>query len=52
VGIGSGGAYATAAAKAMLDTTALSAAEIAEKALSVAADICIYTNHNIIVEEL
>jgi ATP-dependent HslUV protease subunit HslV len=52
VGIGSGGTYATAAARAMLDTTSLSAREIAEKALSVAADICIYTNHNIIVEEL
>ncbi|MDR2401789.1 MAG: ATP-dependent protease subunit HslV [Deferribacteraceae bacterium] len=52
VGIGSGGSYATAAAKAMLDATTMSAKEIAEKALSVAADICIYTNHNIIVEEL
>jgi ATP-dependent HslUV protease subunit HslV len=52
VAIGSGGAYALAAAKAMLATTDLSAKEIAEKALGIAADICIYTNHNIKIEVL
>jgi ATP-dependent HslUV protease subunit HslV len=50
--IGSGGPYAQAAAKALLENTDLSARDIAEKALNVAADICIYTNHNIVVEEL
>lgn len=52
VAIGSGGAYGLAAAKAMLSTTSLSAREIAEKSLMIAADICVYTNHNIIIEEL
>ncbi len=50
--IGSGGPYALAAAKAMLATTSLSAEEIAEKALHIAADICIYTNHNVNIEVL
>lgn len=50
--IGSGGPYAQAAAKALLENTDLPARDIAEKALHVAADICIYTNHNIVVEEL
>jgi len=44
--IGSGGAYAQAAARAMLDTTELSAQEIVEKSLRIAGDICVYTNHN------
>ena len=44
--IGSGGAYAQAAARAMLDTTELSAREIVEKGLGIAGDICVYTNHN------
>ena len=44
--IGSGGAYAQAAARALLDNTELSALEITEKALSIAGDICVYTNHN------
>jgi ATP-dependent HslUV protease subunit HslV len=44
--IGSGGAYAQAAARAMLDTTELSAREIVEKGLRIAGDICVYTNHN------
>ena len=44
--IGSGGAYAQAAARALLDNTELSALEIAEKALSIAGDICVYTNQN------
>ena len=50
--IGSGGNYARAAAKAMINNTSLSAKEIAEKSISIAADICIYTNHNIKIEEL
>ena len=44
--IGSGGAFAQAAARAMLDTTELSAHEIVEKGLRIAGDICVYTNHN------
>lgn len=50
--IGSGGNYALAAARALAANTELSAREIAEKALHIAADICVYTNHNVIVEEL
>ncbi|ERT61935.1 ATP-dependent protease subunit HslV [Megasphaera vaginalis (ex Srinivasan et al. 2021)] len=50
--IGSGGMYALAAARALQQNTALSAAEIAEKSLHIAADICVFTNHHIIVEEL
>jgi len=50
--IGSGGAYAQAAARALLENTDLSAREIVEKSLNIAADICIYTNHNLRIEEL
>lgn len=50
--IGSGGAYALAAARALAENTELSAKEIAEKAINIAGDICIYTNRNIVVEEL
>ncbi len=50
--IGSGGAYAQAAAKALLDHSKLSAREIVESGLSIAADICVYTNHNFTIEEL
>ena len=50
--IGSGGMYALAAARALKANTTLSAAEIAEKSLRVASEICIYTNDNIIVEEV
>ncbi len=50
--IGSGGMYALAAAKALSQNTALSAKEIAEKALRIAGEICIYTNGNIVVEEV
>ncbi|EST57267.1 MULTISPECIES: ATP-dependent protease subunit HslV [Enterobacterales] len=52
IAIGSGGPYAQAAARAMLENTELSAREIAEKALNIAGDICIYTNHNVNFEEL
>lgn len=50
--IGSGGNYALAAARALAANTDLTAREIAEKALHIAADICVYTNHNVIVEEI
>jgi ATP-dependent HslUV protease subunit HslV len=49
--IGSGGAYALAAARALRDNTELSAKEIAYKSIDIASDICIFTNKNIIVEE-
>lgn len=48
--IGSGGNYALSAARALYDNTDLSAAEIAEKALRIASEICVYTNDHIIVE--
>jgi len=50
--IGSGGSYALAAARALVENTDLTAREIAEKSLRIAADICIYTNQNIMIEEL
>ena len=50
--IGSGSNYAIAAAKALANNTNFGAREIAEKAINIAADICIYTNHNITVEEV
>ena len=50
--IGSGGPYAQAAALALLQNTDLGAREIAERALTIAGDICVYTNQNIVVEEL
>lgn len=50
--IGSGGAFAQSAARALLENTDLNARDIVERALSIAADICIYTNHNLVLEEL
>jgi ATP-dependent HslUV protease subunit HslV len=50
--IGSGGPYAQSAARALLEDSKLSAREIVEKALNIAADICIYTNRNLTIEEL
>jgi len=50
--IGSGGQYATAAARALLQNTDLSAREIAEKAMKIAGEICIYTNDHVTIEEL
>lgn len=50
--IGSGGPYAQAASRALYENTDLSASEIVSKAMEIAADICIYTNKNIIIEEL
>ncbi len=52
IAIGSGGAFAQSAARALLENTQLSAREIVEKSLNIAADICIYTNHNLRIEEL
>jgi ATP-dependent HslUV protease, peptidase subunit HslV len=50
--IGSGGSYAQAAARALLDNTDLDARTIVTRALEIAADICIYTNRNLVIEEL
>jgi len=50
--IGSGGTYALAAARALMTSTNLNAREIAEKAMGVASQICIYTNDRIVIEEL
>jgi ATP-dependent HslUV protease, peptidase subunit HslV len=52
IGIGSGGNYALAAARALIDRDDMTAEEIARRALGIAADICVYTNNNIIVEKL
>jgi ATP-dependent HslUV protease, peptidase subunit HslV len=52
VAIGSGGPFALAAAKALANNTDLAARAIAEKAMAIAGEICIYTNGNIVVEEL
>ncbi len=50
--IGSGGAFAQSAARALLENTELSAKDIVEKSLHIAADICIYTNHQLTIETL
>jgi ATP-dependent HslUV protease subunit HslV len=52
IGIGSGGNYALAAARALIDRDDMDAETIARKSLQIAADICVYTNGNIIVEKL
>ncbi|MBI5164322.1 MAG: ATP-dependent protease subunit HslV [Magnetospirillum sp.] len=52
IGIGSGGNYALAAARALIDIEGLEAEAIARKAMAVAAGICVYTNTNIVVESL
>ena len=52
IAMGSGGAYAQAAARALLMHTDLSAREIAETALNIAGDICVFTNRNLTIEEL
>ncbi len=52
IAIGSGGPYALAAAKALLENTELDARGVVERALKIASDICIYTNHNVTIEEL
>ncbi len=50
--VGSGGSFALAAARALLSATTLPAREIVERSLNIAADICVYTNHNLVFEEL
>jgi len=52
IGIGSGGNYALAAARALIDVDGLDAEAVARKAMGIAADICVYTNRNVIVESL
>ena len=52
IGIGSGGNYALAAARALIDRDDMDAEAIARRALAIAADICVYTNTNVIVEKL
>lgn len=52
VGIGSGGAYAQAAAQALIQNTGLSAREVAEKSMIIASQMCVYTNDQLIIEEV
>ncbi len=52
IAIGSGGPYAQSAARALFDNTQLGARQIVENSLKIAADICIYTNHSITIEEI
>ena len=52
IAIGSGGPYAQSAARALFDNTELSAREVVERSLRIAADICIYTNHALTIEEI
>ena len=52
IAIGSGGSYAQSAARALLENTDLDARNIVEKGLAIAADICVFTNHNRTIEEL
>ena len=52
IGIGSGGPYALAAARALVQSSALDARAIVEKAMTIAAEICIYTNTHLVIEEL
>ena len=52
IGIGSGGAYALAAARALIDQDNLDAEAIVRRSMAIAADICIYTNRNLTIESL
>ena len=52
IAIGSGGNYALSAARALIDVDGLHAEAIARKSMKIAADICVYTNHNIVIEKL
>ena len=52
LGIGSGGAYAISAAKALIKNTDFDAEKIAMESLNIAADVCVYTNHNIVLEKI
>jgi ATP-dependent HslUV protease, peptidase subunit HslV len=50
IGIGSGGQFATAAARALIDVDGMDAEAIGRKAMNIAADMCVYTNHNFVTE--
>lgn len=52
IGIGSGGAYALSAARALIDMENLNAKEIAQRSMKIAADLCIYSNHQLIIETI
>ncbi len=52
IGIGSGGNYALSAARALMEATELDAETVARKAMKIAADICVYTNNNVLIESL
>ncbi len=52
IGIGSGGAYALSAARALVEIEGLSVREVAERSMKIAADICVYTNDNLVIESL
>ena len=52
IAIGSGGNYALSAARALIDVEGLDAESIARKSMKIAADICVYTNHNVVIEKL
>ena len=52
IAIGSGGSYALAAARALMRNTELSAGDVARKALEIASEICVYTNNELVVEEM
>jgi ATP-dependent HslUV protease subunit HslV len=52
VAIGSGGAFAQSAARALIENTLLDPAEVIRKSLEIAGDLCIYTNHNVTIETL
>src|SRR5579859_2744706 len=52
IGIGSGGVYALAAARALIDVDGMEAEEIARRAMGIAADICVYTNTNLTIESI
>ncbi len=52
IGIGSGGNFALSAARALVDNEKLSAEEVVRKSMKIAADLCVYTNHNVIIESL
>ncbi len=50
--IGSGGNYALAAARALMENTQMTAEEIAKKSMKIAADLCVFTNHNVVIEKI
>lgn len=52
LGIGSGGNYATSAARALVENTDLSAEEVVRRSLKIAGEICVYSNHNVVVETI